>query len=157
MATATHRRTAEHSTREAGLESGARSPRRGAKRTVLHYIRQLPSFVRLLFGLIRDPRVAMLDKLLVFGAVAYIITPIDLIPDFIPFIGEVDDVYILVLALHTIYLVGLVTGALAVRDQMLVALAAYAAYVVNATQFLLKLRAARRNAQAEVGLAEPVR
>jgi len=39
----------------------------------------------------------------------------------------------------------------------LVALAAYAAYVVNATQFLLKLRAARRNAPAEVGLAEPVR
>jgi uncharacterized membrane protein YkvA (DUF1232 family) len=100
MATATHRRTAEHSTREAGSESGARSPRRGAKRTVLHYIRQLPSFVRLLFGLIRDPRVAMLDKLLVFGAVAYIIAPIDLIPDFIPFIGEVDDVYILVIALQ---------------------------------------------------------
>ena len=100
MATATQRRTAEQSTREAGSESGARSPRRGAKRTVLHYIRQLPSFVRLLFGMIRDPRVAMLDKLLVFGAVAYIITPIDLIPDFIPFIGEVDDVYILVLALQ---------------------------------------------------------
>lgn len=100
MATATHRRTAEHSTRDAGSEGGARLPRRGAKRTVLHYIRQLPSFVRLLFGLIRDPRVAMLDKLLVFGAIAYIITPIDLIPDFIPFIGEVDDVYLLVIALQ---------------------------------------------------------
>ena len=73
-----------------------------------------------------------------------------------PFFWE-DVFSILVLALHTIYLVGLVTGALAVRDQMLVALAAYAAYVVNATQFLLKLRAARRNAQADVGLAESVR
>ena len=73
-----------------------------------------------------------------------------------PFFWE-DVFSILVLALHTLYLVGLVTGALAVRDQMLVALAAYAAYVVNATQFLLKLRAARRNAPAEVGLAEPVR
>ena len=42
----------------------------------------------------------MLDKLLVAGAIAYIVTPIDLIPDFIPFLGEVDDVYLLVLALR---------------------------------------------------------
>ena len=77
-----------------------RSPRRGAKRTVIHYIRQLPNFLRLLYGLITDPRVALVDKLFVFGAIAYIITPIDLIPDFIPFLGEVDDVYLLVLALQ---------------------------------------------------------
>jgi uncharacterized membrane protein YkvA (DUF1232 family) len=56
--------------------------------------------VRLLFGLMTDPRVAAVDKMLVVGAVAYIITPIDLIPDFIPFIGEVDDVYLLVIALQ---------------------------------------------------------
>jgi uncharacterized membrane protein YkvA (DUF1232 family) len=100
MATATRRRpTAEHATRE-GRTKTARSPRTGAKRTVLHYIRQLPNFLRLLFGLITDPRVATVDKLLVFGAIAYIITPIDLIPDFIPFIGEVDDVYLLVIALQ---------------------------------------------------------
>ena len=100
MATATRRRqTAEHATRE-GRTTTARTPRTGAKRTVLHYIRQLPNFLRLLFGLITDPRVATVDKLLVFGAIAYIITPIDLIPDFIPFIGEVDDVYLLVIALQ---------------------------------------------------------
>ena len=100
MATATRRRaTAEHTTRE-GRTTTARAPRARAKRTVLHYIRQLPNFVRLLFGLITDPRVATVDKLLVFGAIAYIITPIDLIPDFIPFIGEVDDVYLLVIALQ---------------------------------------------------------
>ena len=100
MATATHRRTANDSPSEAGSERTRRAPRRGAKRTVLHYIRQLPSFVSLLFGLIRDPRVALVDKLLVFGAVAYIVMPLDLIPDFIPFIGEVDDVYLLVIALQ---------------------------------------------------------
>ena len=66
----------------------------------MHYIRQLPNFVRLLFGLMTDPRVAAIDKLLVVGAIAYIVTPIDLIPDFIPFIGEVDDVYLLVIALQ---------------------------------------------------------
>lgn len=64
-----------------------------------------------------------------------------------PFFWE-DVVSMLVLALHTAYLAALVTGALDAREQMLVALAAYAAYVVNATQFLLKLRAARREAPA---------
>jgi 3-vinyl bacteriochlorophyllide hydratase len=48
-----------------------------------------------------------------------------------------------VLALHTAYLVALVTDSLGARGQMLLALAAYAAYLVNATQFVLKLRAAR--------------
>jgi 3-vinyl bacteriochlorophyllide hydratase len=48
-----------------------------------------------------------------------------------------------VLALHTAYLVALFTGSLSVREQMFLALAAYAAYAINATQFILKLRAAR--------------
>jgi uncharacterized protein (DUF58 family) len=52
----------------------------------------------------------------------------------------------LVLALHTAYLVALYTGALDARGQMLLALAAYATYLINATQFLLKLRAARLGA-----------
>ena len=76
------------------------SPRTGAKRTVMGYVGELPRFLRLLWGLITDPRVAMVDKLLVAGAIAYIVAPIDLIPDFIPFLGEVDDVYLLVLALR---------------------------------------------------------
>jgi 3-vinyl bacteriochlorophyllide hydratase len=60
-----------------------------------------------------------------------------------------EDVFsMLVLALHTAYLVALFTGALGPRGQMLLALAAYATYVVNATQFILKLRAARLGAQA---------
>lgn len=55
-----------------------------------------------------------------------------------------EDVFsMLVLALHTGYLVCLFTGALGVDGRMWLALAAYGAYVVNATQFILKLRAAR--------------
>jgi 3-vinyl bacteriochlorophyllide hydratase len=50
----------------------------------------------------------------------------------------------LVLALHTADLVVLATGALSSRGQMYLALAAYASYVFNAGQFLLKLRAARK-------------
>jgi 3-vinyl bacteriochlorophyllide hydratase len=57
-----------------------------------------------------------------------------------------EDVFsMLVLALHTAYLVALGSTVLDARQQMLLALAAYLAYVVNATQFLLKLRAARRD------------
>ena len=56
-----------------------------------------------------------------------------------------EDVFsMLVLALHTAYLVVLLLGIGDGRGQMMLALAAYAAYVVNAAQFLLKLRAARR-------------
>jgi 3-vinyl bacteriochlorophyllide hydratase len=57
-----------------------------------------------------------------------------------------EDMFsMLVLALHTAYLVALATGALGPRALMLLALAAYAAYLINATQFILKLRAARRD------------
>jgi uncharacterized membrane protein YkvA (DUF1232 family) len=75
-------------------------PRTGARRTVGWYIKQLPHFLRLFAGLLGDSRVAPLDKLLVGAAIAYIVMPIDWIPDFIPFMGEVDDVYLLVLALQ---------------------------------------------------------
>jgi len=61
----------------------------------------------------------------------------------------------LVLALHTAYLAALWGAWLTPQQQMLLALAAYAAYVVNATQFLLKLRAARLQAQALAHRAEP--
>lgn len=81
-------------------EVGGELPRRGAKKTVVHYIRQLPNYLRLLVGLMTDRRVSGLDKLLVAGALAYIVMPFDLVPDFIPFLGEVDDVYLLVLALQ---------------------------------------------------------
>jgi 3-vinyl bacteriochlorophyllide hydratase len=56
-----------------------------------------------------------------------------------------DVVSMLVLALHTACLLAMATGWLDTRAQMLLALAAYAAYVINALQFLLKLRAARRD------------
>ena len=55
-----------------------------------------------------------------------------------------EDVFsMLVLTLHTGYLVALVTGALSARGLMLLALAAYATYVINAVQFIWKLRLAR--------------
>ena len=55
-----------------------------------------------------------------------------------------EDVFsFLVIGLHTAYVIVLFTGAAAAHNQMLIALAAYVAYVINAMQFLMKLRAAR--------------
>lgn len=54
-----------------------------------------------------------------------------------------DFVSMFVLALHSAYLAALLFGSLHARYQMYIALLAYSAYVLNATQFLLKLRAAR--------------
>lgn len=63
-------------------------------------MKELPNFLRLLGGLLTDLRVSTTDKLLVAGAVAYILLPMDFIPDFIPFLGEVDDIFLLVIALQ---------------------------------------------------------
>lgn len=60
-----------------------------------------------------------------------------------------EDLFsMLVIALHTAYLVMLFGDFGSVFDRMVVALAAYASYAINATQFLLKLRAARLEARA---------
>ena len=60
-----------------------------------------------------------------------------------------EDVFsFAVIALHTLYLYALFTGALSPAGLMWLALAAYAAYVVNAGQFLWKLRMARLQSEA---------
>ena len=65
-----------------------------------------------------------------------------------------EDMFsMLVMALHTAYLVALLTGILGTETLMYLALAAYAAYVVNAVQFVLKLRAARLGQAQQTALA----
>ena len=70
-----------------------------------------------------------------------------------PFFWE-DVFSMLVLALHTAYLVALASGWMGPRGQLTLALAAYGAYAINATQFVLKLRAARRDEAVGRQLAE---
>ncbi len=65
-----------------------------------------------------------------------------------PFFWE-DVFSMLVLALHTAYLAMLFGAIGTVEQRMLIALAAYSAYIINAGQFLLKLRAARLQGQAQ--------
>lgn len=60
----------------------------------------LPNLVKLIARLLRDPRVPRRTKLVVGAALAYLITPIDLIPDALPLIGQADDLLVAVYAVH---------------------------------------------------------
>ena len=71
----------------------------GARDVVMAVIRDIPSFLKLLWRVAKDPRVSAVDKAIVVATVGYVIMPLDFIPDFIPFLGQVDDVYLVMLAL----------------------------------------------------------
>jgi len=59
----------------------------------------LPNMFTLLGRLLKDSRVSIADKALFAGAIIYVIMPLDFIPDFIPFVGQIDDVYLVALSL----------------------------------------------------------
>jgi uncharacterized membrane protein YkvA (DUF1232 family) len=63
------------------------------------YIAMLPQFLGLLLNLLRDPRVSSADKAILGATVAYMLNPVDLVPDWIPFVGLVDDIYLVAVAL----------------------------------------------------------
>lgn len=62
----------------------------------------LPHFLILLKRLVGDPRVPRKSKLILGGTILYLVSPIDVIPDFVPGLGQLDDVVIALLALHSI-------------------------------------------------------
>jgi uncharacterized membrane protein YkvA (DUF1232 family) len=59
----------------------------------------VPNFVKLVVDLLRDPRVSQADKAILAGVIMYVIVPLDIIPDFIPFIGQIDDTYLLAISI----------------------------------------------------------
>ncbi len=59
----------------------------------------LPNMVKLLGKLLTDGRVPTVEKALFVAAIVYVISPIDFIPDVFPFIGQVDDLYVVALTL----------------------------------------------------------
>jgi uncharacterized membrane protein YkvA (DUF1232 family) len=65
---------------------------------VLQLLRHLPIFIKLFARLVKDPRVALAPKLILAAAFLYLIVPFDLLPDFIPGIGQIDDLLVIVLA-----------------------------------------------------------
>ena len=64
----------------------------------LRFVRYLPHFVRLYWRLFCDRRVSIWPKALLVFAALYVLSPIDLIPDFTPLLGEVDDIVLVIAA-----------------------------------------------------------
>jgi uncharacterized membrane protein YkvA (DUF1232 family) len=59
----------------------------------------LPNMVMLLGRLLKDARVPAAEKALFLAAIVYVISPLDFIPDVFPFIGQVDDLYVVALVI----------------------------------------------------------
>ena len=59
-------------------------------------LRHIPSFARLYWRLFRDRRVSILAKAFLVLTLLYVFSPFDVVPDFIPVLGEMDDVAVLI-------------------------------------------------------------
>jgi uncharacterized membrane protein YkvA (DUF1232 family) len=78
------------------VETYERKRARGFLRNVVLLI---PNFLKLLYRLFKDSRVPKAEKALLVGAMVYVISPLDLLPDVMPFVGQVDDLYLVALTL----------------------------------------------------------
>jgi len=73
--------------------------KRSKYQTMRELLLFIPNLMSLLIGLLRDERVSQADKAILAGIVMYVIVPLDIIPDFIPFIGQIDDSYLLAISI----------------------------------------------------------
>ncbi|MFN0110987.1 MAG: YkvA family protein [Blastocatellia bacterium] len=116
--------------------------RKEAKGFLKSMIMLIPNFLLLMGRLFKDSRVPLAEKAMLIGAIAYVVSPIDLLPDVIPVIGQVDD----------LYLIGLVVLRLLARtnDEVIQEhwegrgdLASVVNKIVRAAQFVLPKRMQR--------------
>lgn len=72
----------------------------GRKVAAKQLARAIPDLIALCRGLIGDPRVPFGSKVLIGGALVWVLSPIDLVPEFIPVLGPLDDVIVVGLVLR---------------------------------------------------------
>ena len=70
----------------------------GAQRLLLSLV-HLPSFLKLFWRLLKDGRVGWTPKFLILMILAYVVMPVDLLPDFLPGLGQLDDLILIFLGL----------------------------------------------------------
>ncbi|HET6639860.1 MAG TPA: YkvA family protein [Gemmatimonadota bacterium] len=85
-----------------GTAAADERPASTARETLKELALFLPNFVILLKRLLADPRVPRKSKLVLGGTVLYLVSPLDVVPDFVPGLGQLDDVVVALLALHSI-------------------------------------------------------
>lgn len=66
------------------------------------YSMLIPDITVLLYRLLKDKRVDVKTKTLVVSVLSYIVSPVDIIPSFIPFIGQIDDFAVVFFGLNKI-------------------------------------------------------
>jgi uncharacterized membrane protein YkvA (DUF1232 family) len=71
-----------------------------ANSKLLDFINLIPAFVKLMYQLVKDQRVSLGEKAILAAAIAYVFSSVDLIPDIIPFLGQIDDAYVVAIALQ---------------------------------------------------------
>lgn len=73
-----------------------------ARQLLMDAVRMLPNLVKLVGRLLKDPRVPRRSKVALGLAAAYVASPIDLVPEFIPVIGWADDVIFMMFAIDSL-------------------------------------------------------
>jgi len=68
--------------------------------SVREVVRVVPDVLRMLRSILRDPASPLDVRLVLVGLLAWLVSPIDLIPDFIPVLGPMDDAVVAVVALR---------------------------------------------------------
>lgn len=93
---------AESGSDEAGpqyrIDTAPAEPMRTPTQILKESVLLVPNLGKLLYRLLRDPRIPRTRRFLMGGVAVYIASPIDLVPDFIPVLGSVDDLLVLAFA-----------------------------------------------------------
>ena len=81
------------------IDDVSAAPMQGLLRT----LSRIPDYGRLVFGLMWDSRVSLLDRVLVGASVVYLVSPLDILPDVFPVLGQIDDLFFLVFSLTRLF------------------------------------------------------
>jgi len=84
---------------EIGEATAKRAPMQGLVRT----LSRIPDYARLVFGLLWDSRVSLLDRLLVGASIVYLVSPLDILPDVFPVLGQVDGLFFIVYSVTRLF------------------------------------------------------
>lgn len=77
--------------------------KRSRRQSATRLLRELPNFIKLLVRLMRDVRVSRLDRALFGIVIAYVLMPADFLPDILGFMGWIDDLFLIGIALNRLF------------------------------------------------------